>query len=339
MKKLLWAIIAMAGLATACQKDPDDLSCPQAGPATFEGLTKRHSPPVQVFEFDPAVYQEIQTAGGGRVSIAPNIFIRPDGSLPTGRVKLLFQEIYSPAEMILANRPTMGVYTSNSIRALPLESGGEFNIRVIDGNTRLRLTPGGQRYGIYLRTRVPARVSQDSRNRMSLWASRSLGGSADSAVWQQVQLAPDSVGPAVDSVRIFLTQFDTVNVQGGFTTTQWPDTLGWLNCDAYPFAFTNTTVSVAVGDLRDDPRTQGFRIYLVPALLNGAFRPYWNPTTFQAQQTGIPIGTDLTAVVLRIKDNKYFIGTQRALITDGFVFQPVLEEVTEDELVRRLQQL
>ncbi len=335
MKKLLWAIVLMAGWATACQRNDaadDDLACPVPGPATFEALTKRHSPPVQVFTFDPTTDHVFQSAGGAYIRVSPNVFVRPDGTPPTGPIELRFQEIYSPGNMILANMPTMAGLM------MPLESGGEFNIRVMDGTTRLKLTPWGRRGGFQMNSPVPARVSPGTRNQMILWAASAFV--PDSVTWRQVTIPADSVGPAIFPANTPI-QSDSINgtIVTGYSTTQWPDTLGWLNCDVYPFNPTNTSVGVEVGDLNADPRTQGFRIYLVPAMLNGAFRPRWDMIALQAKQYGIPVGTDLTAVVLRIKDGHYFLGTQRAFITDGFVFRPVMEEVTEAELVSRLQAL
>ncbi len=53
----------------------------------------------------------------------------------------------------------------------------------------------------------------------------------------------------------------------------------------------------------------------------------------------MPEGADLTAVILQVKNGKYYFGTHRAPAAAGFVYRPVLEEVSEEELVRRIRQL
>ncbi len=53
----------------------------------------------------------------------------------------------------------------------------------------------------------------------------------------------------------------------------------------------------------------------------------------------VPQNTDLSAVVIQVKDGKYYFGTHRAPATSGFIYRPVMEEVSEEELVRRIRLL
>ncbi len=328
MKKLLLAALAVAGLATACRKDNDDVVCPEPGPASLDGLRKRHAPPVQVFEFNSTIANTFRTAAGAQLVIQPNIFVRLDGTAPTGALKLLFQEIYTPADMVLADMPTVTLYGQ------PLESGGEFQIRVLEGTNRLKLAPFAIRNSLVLNSPVPARTSADVVRQMQLWA-RTTGGLSrpDSAGWFLAQTPRDSLG----FTQPIPVQLD---FQGGggnspsFLTTTWPDTLGWLNCDAYPPVPTRVTVGIDVDSLPGE-----LRAYLIPHDRNGAFRPRWTSWLNQFYYNELPPGLDLTAVVLRVRDGKYYFGTHRAPVADNFVYRPVLEEVSEEELVRRIRLL
>jgi hypothetical protein len=317
MKRLLFAALALVGLATACDKDADEVQRPY--PASLDSFTKRHSPPIQVFEFDPTQQQTIRTLGGARFEIKPNVITLLNGTAPSGTVKLQFQEIYSPADMVLANIPTMGPDKS------PLVSGGEFMVRLTASATGEQLMFTGF---VRLIWPTPTRVDPVSAGTMLQWQLWGDAGS-DSTTWLPSTDGNGSTIPVqavLDSVTSSVHQY---------IITNWPDTLGWLNCDAY-WATTAPRVQVNVA-LEDD--LTGTRIFLIPTNLNGAFRPSWNAQLQRAEQSNIPVGAELTAVVFRIRDGKYYIGTHRAAASADFMYRPVLEEVTEEELVRRIRLL
>lgn len=320
MKRLFFgAVLALTGLLAGCNKDKD-VPC-VTNNDTLADFTRRHSPAVQTFTIDPTQWQTLKSAGGATISIGPDVFVRADGSLPTGNVRLLFQEIYSPGAMVLANLPTMA-------GPKPLESGGEFNVRALEGNTPLQL--GGIRW-FSIKYPVPARVSDSSRDRMQQWVRILASGNPDSAQWVP---RIDSIGGPLGVWRV------DSSVAGqpvsNFVITDWPDTLGWLNCDTY-WASSAPRVTVHVAVL--DGLQPGTRVFLVPTDLNGVFRPWWNSATQQAEQASIPTGAELTAVVLRIKDGKYYFGTHRAAAEDALVYRPSLREVSEVELIRLIQAL
>lgn len=329
MKKILLVAFAVAGLATACRKNDDEVACPAEGPVSIDGFLKRHAPPVQVFTFDPTRAQTIRTASGARLEIQPNAFVRMDGIALTGPLRLEFQEVYTPSEMILMDMPTIAHY------ARPLESGGEFNIKVFDGDTRVMVR---RRFwfsesGLRLTSAVPARVAADTRDRMLLWRSFGKISLPDSITWMPV-VYPDTF--PTSQIPLLPAALDTTSSAPApplvYTNALWPDTLGWLNYDVYPTTSTRIRVFVAGEFLADQ------RVYLIPNDRNGAFRPYWTLNS-QFEQPMLPLGTDLTAVILRVKDGKYYFGTHRAPAADGFVYRPVLEEVSEEELVRRIRLL
>ena len=205
----------LAGLLAGCSKD-EEILCVTPEPDTLAFFTKRHSPPVQVFEFDPTRPQVLRTAGGATLTIKANSFSRPDSSLPRGPVRMLLQEVYTPADMLLANVPTM------SWRNEPLESGGEFNIRVMEGRDRLTLYQA-LFTGMRLKARVPARLS--TQNTMYQWLRMVRWDNPDSVYWY-----PQETGSR-ERVAV-TTTVDSATLN--YHIKQWPDSLGWINCNAYP---------------------------------------------------------------------------------------------------------
>ena len=77
----------------------------------------------------------VTTASGTKVRFPANGFITDDGTTASGNVSIRIKEIYTPADMIMANMPT----TSNGRL---LESGGEFQIVASQNNKSLKLAPG-----------------------------------------------------------------------------------------------------------------------------------------------------------------------------------------------------
>ena len=333
MKKLLLAALAVAGLATACRKDDDVVTCPAPGPASLDALTKQFAPPVQVFTFNPAQAQTIRSVGGATLTLAANGLVRPDGTAPTGPVRLQFQEIYDPSAMLLANMPTQTIWGQL------LESGGEFCVRAYEGATRLRL----RNQAANLTSPVLPRISPARRDSMSLWTWMPRWSSnTDSSGWWPVTntiMTSSYTINATTGDTTWFTSSTTIGVSVPATNSYYnnsvfPDTIGWLNYDVYLPTPTSATVYVTLAAGAPEQR-----VYLIPHDLNGAFRPYYDPAQQRFRQENLPAGTDLTAVVIQVRDGKYYFGTHRAPAADGFTYRPALEEVSEEELVRRIRLL
>ena len=285
---------------------------------TLADLTRRQGAPVQTFTFDPTQAQVLHTLGGATIRINDNLLVRPDNSLPVGPVRLQVQEVYTPAQMVLTNLATQA--RGGGL----LESGGMFNIRAYEGSTRLKVRSGWSAV-FSVSWPVPPRVSADLQNDMLTWAL--AGSDPDSLAW--IPVADSISGP----IAIWPSTDSSTWVRS-FTTVLWPDTLGWLNCDAYWQNPTPPVVArIDVGGIM-----AGTRLFLIPTARNGAFRLYWNASTQQAEQY-VPAGLECTAVVLREIDGQLFFGSQRATVQDGFVYRPRLEALSEDEIVRRLREL
>ncbi len=331
MKKILLAALALAlaGLATACRKE-DDVTCFDAGPASLETFTKRYSPKVQEFTLNATAGGTVRTIGGTTLTLSPQVLILPNGDLVQGNVTLSAQEIAVPSEMFLADLHSTTLYFSDGGG---LESGGQFNIKIRQQNQLLRLRADRRAWsGLQVTTPVPARVSPENKYRMTTWYR--LGVLSDTSCYGWAPVQADTMGVKV------LTDSTTLPNKEFYQAFYTSDSLGWLNIDVIPYTTApRVVVEVNAGqDLRTLP-PHSYRVYLIPANLNGAFRLGYNYQTGNAWLHQTPAGLDLTAVVLRVKDGKYFFGTHRAPAADGFVYQPQLEEMSEQELVRRLRLL
>ncbi len=335
MKNRFLATLALAALMMACHKDDVTAIRPTVvEPASFAGLTTRYAPPVQVFEFDPTVAQTFTSSGGARLEMQANSFVGTDGTAPTGRAVLHFQEIYSPAEMILAERLTMMGFHRG------LESGGEFNVSLNEKVTgrplRLSVRDGVSSRKLRLQSPVPTRVlNSPALTRMIEWTP----SVSNPSFWVEIDtLSLDgSNGHSANPLGTLPVPFvpNTGGANGSFITSFWPNQLGWLNIDTY-YPFGTQTVWVF---LQTEAGGDETRMFFVPTGINGAFQPVSTPTNNLAMLENIPLGAELTAVVIRVQDGKYFFGTQKARVTPSIVYRPVLEQVSEEELVRRLRLL
>ena len=262
-------------LCAGCAKSDDQLEITLPSANTLAEFTKHNAVPVQVFTFDPTQATTLTTAAKASFEFAQNAFVMPNGQLPLGQIEVRIQEIYSPADMVLSNMPTM------TDRHQPLESGGEFNVRACSGTTPLKLRNAT---GLNVISPVPARVSASGRNRMVMWTR--TGTNPDSMLWRSSR---DSVAVGISSPN---------NNEYVFNAPFWPDTLGWLNYDCLPASpAPRIRVSIDLGG-----SYLNTRVYLIPQDLNGALRPYWDPQAQLAIQSYLPDGMMFTAVVLRERE-------------------------------------
>lgn len=326
---LLWALGAV--LASSCRKD-DVIDCGPAVPSlTFQELTRRNAAPVQVFNLaNVAQAQVVRTAGGAELQLPAGGFLTPGGQPATGPAQVRLREIYTPIDMILVDLPTVTgpggapVGLASLPGGAPLQSGGEFSIQVWQGGQRLVPVPGGFQFGLV--SPRPARVSpSQSVDPMGWWQrpfpAPSPAGRPDTSGWQRAPgFVLDTTGAG--GRRIYRTAFAL-------------DSTSWYNIDQL---WQNAASAIARYPIRVTVPAGGLtRVYFVPTQANGVFRGYPTaPTTWTIGS--VPVGPELTAVVIQEQANGPLrFGTQRVRANDTVA--PVLEELTEAEIVQRLRQL
>ncbi|MDB5234485.1 MAG: hypothetical protein JWR44_1478 [Hymenobacter sp.] len=309
-----------AGLLLGCQKD--DILFVKTNSALAQ-LSQTNGPAVQRFVFALNQPQTLRTTAGATLSFPANAFRLPDGrTQATGQAELRVREIYSVADMVLANMPTTAHNGEH------LVSGGEFNIQVWQGSTRLRLglpaVANGTAPRLLLTSPVPPTGLDTTR--MLLWQ---LPANAFAAT------APDSSGwswPAGNGGPTWLAP-----PTGGFYSAALPlDSIGWWNIDQFWHAYrTSGTggvfVEVPVGATET-------RVYFRPVGYNGLARCVATPSTTR-WASNLPIGADVIAVVLQERSGQLYYGTQRLTTQAGLVVSPTLQALSEADIVQRIRQL
>ena len=305
---LLLGITAL--LAASCRKD-DSISCaPQVvpEPLTLAQFRQRHAVPVQTFGLQLGQSQTLTTSGGAQLTFPANGLLLPDGSVATGTAQVLVREIYTVPDMLLSNVPTGSPRQQGGL----LISGGEFNIRVFQGSTRLRLS---SQYTLALQSPIPA--LQDTTRQY---------------VWQGTVLPPDTMLWRQNTAATNVAQ------QGPNYFSQLPlDSIGWWNIDQLHGAYASrplVSLSVRI------PTADESLVFLRPVGYNGLYYLYKNGNGLSTDWYGVvPSNTLVEVLVLQAKNGQLYYGTQRITIQQTSLVEPAVTAVSEAEAVRLIRLL
>lgn len=300
-------------LLSGCKKDADLLECnlpvkPTKNPASF---TTEYSIATQTFSFDATQLQTLTTSAGASVRVPANTFQLPSGVPVSGTIELRVREIYTPGEMVLADMPT--VAWSGSF----LESDGEIRLTAWQNNALLRLRKGS---ALIVSTPVPA-VNQSSPNTATPMSLRTLTDSGNTRSW------------IPDSTRILTSTLTPQQPLYRFPV--WRDSLGWYNVDRLwqlSPSSPRTTVKISTG-----AQTTTTRVYLVCRPRNATLPVYLNNQEWTL--SGVPEGLEFTTVVLQLRDDQLYYGSQRAVVSASFRFALALEALNPEEIARRIRLL
>lgn len=135
MKKHLMIFGAAVLAFTACKKETTTPEPAAVNPGSWRIQLDGLKPAVQNFTLDAATGGTITGAKGGIFTIPANAFVTPAGQPVTGTVSVELMEVYSPLDMLLAEKYPRS-YSG------PLYSGGEFFLNVKQGSMQLNLAPG-----------------------------------------------------------------------------------------------------------------------------------------------------------------------------------------------------
>jgi hypothetical protein len=262
----------------------------------------------QSFVIDAAAPNLITGSKGTKLQFSPNSFETMSGQSVTGNVTITMVEIFSKADMIMMNKPTMGKLPSGGLGALI--SGGEMKITASQNGQTLRLKPGFN-YDL----QVPAAGGVDPN--MGLFYGENGN---DTLVWT-----------AADSA-IFTGQ--------GNTYFTFPDSLNWINCDYFnsnpnpktvvqvqvPAGFNGTNCSVFISFDGLNSLTAFYNYS------NGVF------TTFPSYQlpTTLPVHFIVMAI---INGNPHVAIVPSTIVNNHLEVIPALTQMTPAQLATALANL
>jgi hypothetical protein len=201
MKKIIFPILLAVVIFTACQ--PELSSLPENKHTSLEDFYKTNRAAVQTSTVNNATGGVTTTVSGVKIHFPANGFVTESGSPVTGNADVSVKEILTIKDMILNNMPT----TSGG---LPLESGGEFNIKVSQNSQPLKLAAGK-----FLKIEIP-KTPGILANTMQVFNGKSnADGSVD---W-----APNTnPGNFVVGDSTLFTSYSL-----------FCDSINWINCDKF----------------------------------------------------------------------------------------------------------
>ena len=318
-----FALICLGvALLAACRKD-DVVICNPAvptAPLVFADL-RAASPAVQTFAFDLGQAQSLRTRGGATLAFGAGAFLLPNGTIATGQAQLRVREIYTVADMILANLPT----TASSGQVLI--SGGEFNIQVWQGTNRLRMA-----------SIASPQVPQVPQQRLTLTSPVPPTGldTTQMLLWRRA--SPVGAGTARDTSGWQLSGARVPSTAGYYKASLPLDSIANWNIDQFWHVYqtsprTRVAVEVPAGG------TGSTNVYFRPVGFNGLARSYAYLPAPTRWECFLPVGADVIAVVLQQRDGQLYFGTQRFTVQSNATVTPTLQALTAADIVLRVRQL
>jgi hypothetical protein len=319
---LLW--VGAAGLLLAgCKKD-DVVDCTPAPPVvtppspptsnlSLAEFTRRNSAPVQYLFFAPNIFWTITTQAGAKLRLPANCFHLPSGALASDTCYLKVREIYSVADMVLADMPTgTGTVQPQSL----LISAGEFSIQAWQRTVRLRAT--GNSTSTQPDLNSPRLAGQDSSGQQ---------------LWQQPFVQGRLVGWQTQ------TSYPSVQTYSRFNQVSIPlDSLSWWNIDKLWNGYTGA--SLVTTSVETPAAASGeTRVYVRPTGLNGLVRMNATSSASTQWQATMPQGATMQAIVLQSINGQLYFGTQQFTVQSGVTIKPTLTAVSEADAVRLIRQL
>lgn len=303
MKKIKILVIAMLGVTLAtvsCKKDeptdqnPDPTVNPSAQ-ALGDFFTNNTNNEVQQFTIDAASPVAITGSKGTVINFSSNSFETQAGAIVSGNVDIELIEIFSKADMIKLNKPTMANHPSGGLA--PLISGGEFKITASQNGEELSLRDGFNYF-----VTVPAPDGVDPN--MDIFYGN---GGSDTVVWNQG-----------DSTMIW---------GQGNEYSAYFDSLNWVNLDYFmnqPGQQTTVQVEVPQGF-----NNQNCALFISFDGLNSLATLYnaTNNVFTSGPSYTLPVGMDVHFVALSFINNEPHVAIVSAQITNNHY--EVIQQLTQ----------
>lgn len=309
MKKI-FALLFAAAAIVACQKEiSNQLVTPPVSANVLERFISNNKTAPETFAVNSSNTVQITGKKGSVISFPANAFVRQNGQAVTGDVSIQLVEIYTPAEMILNNKPTVS-------NGRPLVSGGQFLIKAFKDGEALKLAPGKQ-VNILMKTVLPA----DSMVGMQVFnGTDSIVGSDTLVNWTPNNTTNNTVRPRADSALILGYDLFASDIQ-------------WINCDR----FVNEPLISHNFDLSAAPTDSAISLFVHLTGRNSVLRIYQRDSDiFKSESL---VAAPVTIVALSIKGEQMYASFLPTTLTDKGTTKLIFEPITEEALKQRLQLL
>jgi hypothetical protein len=298
--KLLFSLLALAMLNYGCQKELSDFKTGEDDIVSLGQFFTKNAAPLQRFTASASNPIRVTAAKGTGVNFPDNAFVTLNNASVTGTVTIEVKEILTPADMILNNTPTMS-------NGLPLESGGEFFVRVTQNNEVLRLAPG--KY-IQLNLTNPTGV-----NMAGMQVFNGDDSSANTVNW-----IPNTTPGNV-------VQDDSIS-----TVSLFADNLQWINCDKF-INDPKIKYTVAPGN---SPNIDSTVVYVHFTERNAIMSVGRTDNRFVSESV---IATAATIIGICIVDKTIYYAMMPVTLQDGGSTTLNFTPITEEDLKKKLSAL
>lgn len=324
VKQILGLMLATGMALTSCTKDPvlEAQTDPQ-----FEGPTAQEFKDIR----DEALQDLIQTAqfnaedgivftsSKGAVLAIGSVCLTNNGGPAVGPAELTFVEAYDKADMLTANKATMGVMPNNDMGILV--SGGEFYINVKQNGTQLDLTCG-------ISLVIPAGLTAGADPEMKLWDGNMAANGT--VVWEE-----DEGGTNGQDNGVFAE---------GNEYYAYFDQFGWTNVDRfYNDPRPKTTLQVKIPDGYDDANSAVYLSYDGEPNALAQLDTFDYATSIFSEHYGqIPIGLEMHVIFVTEESGQWKWGIKGVTVAanDLYVFTAAdLVTGTKAQLVAAIQAL
>lgn len=335
MKKLtkLGILIAvMAITLVSCKKTNDPETKSGDRDAFLQKIQDNRTQKTETFVVDlsNSAGHTIISDEGMEVSFYPGSLVDSDGNAVTGTVEVELLDVYSKADMLLINKPTMGVLP-NGDRAV-LKSGGEFLISAQQNGVKLEIASS-------LMIKLPVDNTGGGDNQMILFeAPMCCDDNCEAIVcednaWEEV----NDTATATGQNGLLIEEFSGTIYYTGFISN-----FGWTNVDRfYSFAGQKTTLLVDAPEGFDNTNCAIYISYDGEPNALASCDAYFDDTNLFSEHYGqIPVGQEIHVIGVSIVEGNYSYTIKPVTIVDGETI--VLDDfvsTTEAELVSAINNL
>jgi hypothetical protein len=287
-------IVAMAAIIS-CNKDKTTSPSTAVASDPMSEFFSSHEQQFQVFSLDAVQGGAITGSKGIHFVFSPNSFVTSAGQPVSGIVQIKLKEFITKSDLVL-NR----MYTVADGR--PLQSGGAFEIHVLQNSAELKIAPG-----ISYTLEMPPAPAQPQ---MFLY-----NGATANAQYGKVNWVLNSGTSNSFTQQAFDSTF--------FKQVLHLKELQYINCDhPYDSLFADLKVTLPQAD----------NAYLMVVDRNSLMAIGILCSVASFQWAYAPTGKQLRIISIIRKDNKYYLSTNDVLFSGQSVILPPYTEKSENEI-------
>ncbi|MEI9910033.1 MAG: hypothetical protein WDO71_10365 [Bacteroidota bacterium] len=300
MKRFLF-LSSIIAVVIGCQKELSHSSSSYNYQSLSEFFEKNQKPS-QTFSQNSSNIISLQTNKGTKIIFQPNSFITLNDQPVTGDISIEVKEILTPSEMILNRTLTVS-------NGQPIESGGEFFVRVTKNGQELKLAPG---YGMQIK--LPSLGV--SMNNMQVFNGQVNNADAGN----KVNWVPNTNPGNAVIVDTF-----------GLSRTLFADSVNWINCDRF-LNDPRINYTVNPGNISG---LDSLTVVVHFTGRNSVISMPWNSTALKFYSQSL-IASDATVIGIGIRDHKILASIVPVTLQNDQSITLNLLPITEAQLKERL---